>query len=86
VGPLGYGNAGVGLIDSPGQKTWDFALLKEFRVMESHRIQFRCEAFNFLNTPQFAGPDATLGDAAFGRITGTTIDNREIQFALKYSF
>jgi len=86
VGPLGYGNAGVGLIDSPAQKTWDFALFKEFRIKESHRIQFRCEAFNFLNTPQFAGPDATLGDAAFGRVTGTTIDNREIQFALKYSF
>jgi hypothetical protein len=86
VGPLGYGNAGVGMIDSPAQRTWDFSLFKQFRLKESHHIQFRCEAFNFLNTPQFAGPDATLGDAAFGRITGTTIDNREIQFALKYSF
>ena len=86
IGPLGYGSAGVGIIDSPAQKTWDFALFKEFRVKEVHRIQFRSEAFNFLNTPQFAGPDATLGDAAFGRITNTTIDNREIQFAVKYSF
>jgi len=86
VGPLGYGNAGEGLIDSPGQKVWDFSLFKEFRIRESHRLQFRWEVFNLFNTPQFAGPDATLGDAAFGRITTTTIDNREMQFALKYSF
>ncbi|MCU1261126.1 MAG: Cna domain protein, partial [Bryobacterales bacterium] len=82
----GYGNAGVGLIDAPAQKTWDFALFKEFRIRESQRIQFRWEAFNFLNTPQFNAPDITLGDAAFGRITSTITNNREMQFALKYSF
>jgi len=86
LGPLGYGNAGEGLIDSPGLKTWDFSLFKEFRIKETHRLQFRVEAFNLFNTPQFAGPNANLGDAAFGRITTTTIDNREVQFALKYSF
>ena len=86
MGPLGYGDAGVGLVDAPAQKTWDFSVFKEFAVKESQRIQFRWEAFNFTNTPQFAGPDATLGDAAFGRITTTSIDNREMQFALKYSF
>ena len=82
----GYGNAGVGLIDGPGQKTWDFALFKEFRIRESHRLQFRWEAFNFLNTPQLNAPDITLGNAAFGRITSTITNNREMQFALKYSF
>ena len=82
----GYGNAGVGLIDSPAQKTWDFALFKEFPVRESKRIQFRWEAFNFPNTPQFNAPDITLGDAAFGRITSTITNNREMQFALKFSF
>ncbi len=82
----GYGNAGVGLIDSPGQKTWDFALFKEFRIRESQRLQFRWEAFNFLNTPQFNAPNITLGDATFGRITSTITSNREMQIALKYSF
>ena len=53
IGPKGYGNAGVSLVDAPAQKTWDFALFKEFRIRERHRIQFRWEAFNFLNTPQF---------------------------------
>ena len=86
AGPKGYGTAGVGLFDAPAQKTWDFALFKEFRARETHRVQFRWEAFNFLNTPQFNAPDRTLGDATFGRITSTIISNREMQFALKYIF
>jgi hypothetical protein len=86
VGPKGYGNAGVSLFDAPGTKTWDFALFKEFRIIEGYRLQFRWEAFNFLNTPQFANPSAQLGNANFGRITSTSISNREMQFGLKYRF
>lgn len=86
IGPKGYGNAGVGLVDAPTQKTWDFALFKEFRIREGHRIQFRWEAFNFLNTPQFGAPSRTFGDATFGRINSTINSNREMQFGLKYSF
>jgi hypothetical protein len=85
-GTLGYGNAGVGLFDAPGQKTWDFALFKEFKVREGHHIQFRWESFNFLNTPQFSGPSRLLGSADFGRINATLLNNREMQFGLKYIF
>ncbi|MBK9167259.1 MAG: TonB-dependent receptor [Bryobacterales bacterium] len=86
LGPLGYGNAGPGLFDAPALKTWDFALFKDFRVREGHRLQFRWEAFNFTNSPQFNGPSRALGAADFGRITSTVINNREMQFALKYMF
>ncbi len=86
IGPYGYGNAGVGQFDAPGQKTWDFALFKQFKVRERHRIQFRWEAFNFLNTPQFSAPGRTFGNADFGRISSTITGNREMQFGLKYSF
>ncbi len=85
-GGLGYGNAGVSLFDAPGQKTWDFALFKEFVPREGHRIQFRYEAFNFLNTPQFGAPSRSLGAADFGRINGTVLNNREMQLGLKYIF
>jgi Carboxypeptidase regulatory-like domain/TonB dependent receptor len=85
-GTLGYGNVGVGTIDAPANKTVDFAMFKEFRIREGHLIQFRWEAFNFLNTPQFSGPDRTLGSATFGQITSTVINNREMQFGLKYKF
>jgi hypothetical protein len=86
MGPLGYGNAGVSLFDAPGSKTWDFALFKEFTPREAHRIQFRYEAFNFLNTPQFSAPSRSLGAADFGRINSTAINNREMQLGLKYIF
>ncbi|MCZ2147356.1 MAG: TonB-dependent receptor [Bryobacterales bacterium] len=85
-GTLGYGNAGAGLFDAPAQKTWDFALFKEFRVREGHKLQFRWELFNFLNTPQFSGPDRTLGSVTFGVITATAVNSREMQFGLKYIF
>ncbi|MCS7024870.1 MAG: TonB-dependent receptor [Bryobacteraceae bacterium] len=86
LGPKGYGNAGTSLFDAPAQKTWDFACFKEFRPKEGHRIQFRYEAFNFLNTPQFGAPSRVLGAADFGRINSTVVNNREMQLALKYLF
>jgi hypothetical protein len=86
LGPMGYGNAGVSLFDAPALKTWDFACFKEFAPRERHRLQFRYEAFNFLNTPQFGAPSRSLGAADFGRIGGTSINNREMQFGLKYIF
>jgi hypothetical protein len=85
-GTSGYGNAGVGLFDAPALKTWDFALFKEIPVREGHRLQFRWESFNFLNTPQFSAPNRTLGGAGFGQITSTITNNREMQFGLKYFF
>ena len=86
AGGLGYGNAGVSLFDSPAMKTWDFALFKEWHFLERHKLQFRYEAFNFTNTPQFSAPSRSLGSADLGRIGGTVINNREMQFGLKYSF
>ena len=86
AGSKGYGNSGVALFDAPAQKTWDFALFKEFKVKERHKVQFRWETFNLLNTPQFSAPSRSLGAADFGRISGTSINNREMQFGLKYSF
>jgi hypothetical protein len=86
MGPKGYGNAGTSLFDAPAQKTWDFALFKEFRPREGHRIQIRYEAFNFLNTPQFSAPVRALGAADFGRINATIVNNREMQLGLKYLF
>ena len=42
--------------------------------------------FNILNHPNFGNPATTFTTASFGNITGTTTDNRDIQFGLRLSF
>jgi hypothetical protein len=49
-------------------------------------VDFRVEAFNALNHPQFSSPGTTQGSSNFGAITSTNSDNRDLQLALKYIF
>jgi len=87
--PLGeFGSAlrAEGQRKGPGDITVTLGLQKTFRIIESHRLQFRAEFFNLFNRPNFGNPGTnidTLG--SFGRITGAS-DGRIIQFALKYLF
>jgi outer membrane receptor protein involved in Fe transport len=81
-----YGNVGRNTLRQPGMKTWDIGVFKEFPVTETQRFQFRWEAFNLWNTPQFRAPNGQLGTPTFGQITSTWLDNRQMQFALKYLF
>ncbi len=83
-----FGNTGRNTLIGPDADDWDMSLMKDFRIRESQVVEFRSEFFNALNHPSFAQPDSTLTDGAgsFGVTTGTAGANREIQFALKYSF
>ena len=83
-----YGNSPRNPLVGPGTSNADLSLIKRFRMFynENHTVQFRAEAFNALNKPQFANPDANLGDGAFGQVKSTKLPNRELQLALKYTF
>ena len=81
-----FGNEGIDVITGPGIKDVDLSLVKNTPIGERMNLQFRCEAFNAGNHPIFAQPNATFGTPQFGQITGTRLDNREVQFALKLSF
>jgi hypothetical protein len=81
-----YGTAGVNPLHSDGQQQLDSSLSKTFRLTERHQIQFRTDVFNTFNHPNFFAPDANVGDAAEGQVTATSVDNRRLQFALRYSF
>ena len=59
-----YGSAGQGILEGPGFKNVDFSLMKNTRVTEKLKLQFRAEVFNIFNTPQFAVPNSGL-NAAF---------------------
>ena len=82
-----FGNGGNGNLRGPELINFDLAMLKEFRVTERHRLQFRAEFFNIANTPNFALPGGTVDVAGGAAVTSTLSDNqREIQFALKWTF
>ena len=83
-GPFSFGNAGRDIVIGPGEDESDFGLAKVFPLHgESRRLQFRAEAFNLFNHPVYGQPAGTAGVPNFGRISSTTIDARELQFALK---
>jgi hypothetical protein len=65
----------------------DLAILKNFRVRERYKAQFRAEMFNMTNTPQFGRANTTLGSADFGKVSGTTnVGPRNIQLGLRLQF
>jgi hypothetical protein len=80
-----YGNAGRNLIEGPAEVNFDLAVYKSFTIREGMRLQFRAEAFNLMNTPQFGVPNAQVGNPAFGSI-GSAGRPRNLQFGLKFVF
>ena len=82
-----FGNVGRNTAISPGIFSWDFSTHKDFRMpWEGHTLQFRWEAFNFPNHPNWGSPNTSRNSGGFGTITGTRTNMRNMQFALKYIF
>jgi hypothetical protein len=63
----------------------DSSVFKYFNFTETVRLQFRAEAFNTTNTPQFGQPGSLnfLNPSTFSSITSTRNNPRLVQFALK---
>jgi hypothetical protein len=82
-----YGNAGRTIIPGPGSLNWDLSLQKTFFLRaESHRVEFRADAFNILNHANLGNPQTGFNaPQSFGRITGTG-GARVMQFVLRYEF
>ena len=88
------GNLGRNTLIGPGLVAVDLSLVKSFALGERSRLQFRAEAFNPPNHPNFAIPSGRIAftNAAgavasnWGRITSTITTSRQIQFGLKLAF
>jgi len=66
---------------------FDFSAFKDFKITERHQLEFRAELFNIFNHPQFGLSGRNPNSEGGASISGTLGDNqREIQFALRYSF
>lgn len=91
-GQYTFGNSGRNILYGPGTKQIDISLFKSFALGEQRQIQFRAEAFNAFNTPQFNNPNTQIGFSGVARITSAgnpTVFQRtprQIQLALKFYF
>jgi hypothetical protein len=83
-----FGNQRRNQLYGPGLQRVDLSLFKNFDIYERLKLEFRTEAFNVLNTAQFANPTASLGNALNGQVTTTAnaYNPRLIQFAARLKF
>jgi hypothetical protein len=76
-------------IRRPGTSNASLSLFKEFnlnKMREGSHLEFRMEAFNALNHPQFGGIGATWNTGSFGSVTSQANLPRQVQLALKLYF
>lgn len=73
---------------SPGFQNWNAGLFKDFHLTEKQYVTFRAEGFNFLNHPNWSGPDTNPNSKYFGQVTNKDSNNpnRNLQLSLRYSF
>jgi hypothetical protein len=80
------GNAKRRFFHGPGINNWDLALLKDWRLREAQRLEFRFEFFNVFNHAQFNNPSGDiLNTAVFGKVISAR-DPRIGQVAIKFLF
>jgi len=81
-----FGATGRNVLFKPGTRQWDFSIVKNTSIREGHSLQFRFEAFNFSNHPNWNTPSVDPTTAStFGKVISART-MREMQFGLKYIF
>jgi hypothetical protein len=89
-----FGNLGRNTVTGPGFNNTDFSILKNTKITEQLRVQFRAEIFDIFNHANFGQPGriAQVGSTSFGVITNTRFptgdsgSSRQVQLALKLIF
>ena len=87
-----FGSLGRSVVVGPGFSNTDFAIIKNTRLHETLRMQFRAEFFDLFNHANFGTPGTVVGTPSFGQITSTRFptgesgSSRQIQFAVKITF
>jgi hypothetical protein len=86
LAPAGtFGNAGRNNLIAPPLKNLDVAVSRVFPIRDLLAIQFRAEAFNSFNHPNFDAPVQTFDSPSFGSIQQAEAA-RQLQFGLKVRF
>ena len=88
------GNLGRNTLRGPGLQEYDFSLFKNWGLWhERMKLQFRAEAFNLFNKPNFQAPKTKIFDGSGNVIptasqltSPTQTSEREIQLGLKLNW
>jgi hypothetical protein len=92
AGGIHFGNLSRNAIYGPGFTNSDFSIRKVTKITERFSHEFRFEAFDLFNHPNFGQPGLTVGSTNFGVIqntrfqTGDSGSSRQLQFAMKLIF
>jgi len=69
-----------------GELQWNLALIKTFRIYKANELQFRAEAYDVFNHPDWNNPNTNPTSSQFGEITGKGGQARNLQLGLRYQF
>jgi hypothetical protein len=87
--PAGTFNLQPGVRDEiyqPGFQDWNAGLYKKFAVNERTGFEFRAEAFDLPNHPNWSGPQFNPTSSTFGKVTSKTGLARNLQLSLRFYF
>jgi hypothetical protein len=70
--PGTVGNTARGIITGPYQLGFDTDIIKRVKITESKEFEFRLDAVNILNHPNFGNPVTNVNANNFGQITTAT--------------
>jgi hypothetical protein len=91
AGWCGFGDTGRNAYWGPDQFGIDASIMKNWTLAEGKTLQFRWDAFNATNHPNFANPSSNVDGGNFGLISGmngngTIGKPRVFQGALRFTF
>ena len=80
-----YGNARRNSIVGPGTQVVDMAFSKLIPLKESRMLEFRAQATNIFNIPNWSSIDTSVTSPTFGRVTGVGA-MRQITMTARFRF
>ena len=83
--PYRFGNQGTNILRADGRAIVNLSILRDFKVREQMRLQFRGEFLNSFNHPDFNVPGSVFGAAGFGVVSVATAA-RQTQLGLRFIF
>jgi hypothetical protein len=82
---LTFGDSGRDNLRNPGRVNFDMAMFKHFAIKESMAVEFRAEAFNVFNHPEWSGFATGFGAANLFQVNSAHL-GRILQLGAKFLF